>query len=304
MMRSADDDLIRPLRVLWTRGKGCSELAEALAGGDSIRATGDVEGACLDNRAGMLVARRIPNAPLVSVASPLEFEPQSIGSVVALVSGGPHSALATEVAARLGMALDVSAELVSGYRAPPEREQAGQVLESLQATVAEMHGRVVEARTAKDLIESLASDSLLVLGAPGGSWIQRMFFGPGARMTSVAKAGAVVVKAVPTKVFQVMESPEYVSPMLGAGDALGVGDDPVLPVVEDRRLIGLVNRSDLSMAGSGVSVGAVMNEIVAVGATAGLHEVGDAAAKLGTDVVPVINDSGELIGKVSPAALR
>lgn len=304
MVNPPDGDLMPPLRVLWTRGKGCVELADALSGGHPIRATGDVKAACVQHRIDMLVARKMPHAPLVSTATPIDFDPASVGSVVALVSGGPHSRTAAEVAARIGIALDVPAELVSGFRVVEERPAAEEVLETIGLDVPWLHGRLVEARSARQLIDSLPSDVLLVLGAPGGSWIQRMFFGPGARLAAGAPAGAVVVRSMSTRVFHVMEEPEYVSPLLGAADALRVGSSQMLAVVDHRILVGVVRRGDLVMAGDGVSVGSVMGDPVSVKATDGLLEVGDVSAKLGTGTVPVTDDHGHLIGRVEVGRLR
>lgn len=303
-MHQPNREITSPLRVLWTRGHGCAELADALSGGTAVRATGAIEQVATEHRADLLVARKMPTTPVVSTAMPIDFQPEEVGSVVALIGGGPHSVLVARLAARLGLALQVSVELVSGYRLEEERAEAEEHIEEAHQAVGELPGRVVEARSARDLVDAMPPDSLMMLGAPGGSWMQRMFLGPGARMTSNAPAGAVVVHSVPRKAFHVMVEPEYVSPLLGAEDALWVGTEPVLAVVDARRLIGLVRRGDLVMAGSGVSVGAVMRDPVSVEATAGFHEIGDAAAKLGATSIPVVDDDGQLIGMVRPDALR
>ena len=45
--------------VVWTRGKGCAELADLLGGGESSRVSGDPAEACINYRADLLVARRL-----------------------------------------------------------------------------------------------------------------------------------------------------------------------------------------------------------------------------------------------------
>ena len=201
-----------PPRTIWTRGNGCAELAHAIAGEAAIRATGDLMKACVVARAELLVTKRVPPGGSVSSATPVDFAPDGAASVVALVSGGPHSGLAARVANWLGESLGVAADLVSGFRVPEERDSAQEVLERIGPEVPSMETRVVEAWTAKQLLDEMDDDALLVFGAAGGSWIQRMFLGPGARLAATAPVGAVVVREQPPRVFQVMEEPVYVSP--------------------------------------------------------------------------------------------
>ncbi len=48
------------MSVVWTRGKGCAELADLLTGGGSSRITGDLAEECINHRAR---SPRIPQAP-------------------------------------------------------------------------------------------------------------------------------------------------------------------------------------------------------------------------------------------------
>lgn len=96
------------LTVVWTRGKGCAELADLLAFNETNRIVGDVDDACISQRADLLVSKRLPgDFDLVSVAVPVDFQPKKVTSVVATVAGGPHSLLAAETAAQLGRSLGV-----------------------------------------------------------------------------------------------------------------------------------------------------------------------------------------------------
>src|SRR5919106_3525590 len=94
--------------VVWTRGEGCLELAETLAGKSASRISGDLGEGCIEHRADILVTKKLPGSfDLVNVAVPVDYHPESVTSVVATVAGGPHSELAAETAAALGRSLGV-----------------------------------------------------------------------------------------------------------------------------------------------------------------------------------------------------
>jgi hypothetical protein len=105
------------MRVVWTRGNGCSELAELLSDVTPDRISGDLVEQCISQRADLLVSRRLPGSfDLVNVAVPLDFEPENVTGVVSAVAGGPHSFLAAETASRIGRRLGVEAEMISAVR--------------------------------------------------------------------------------------------------------------------------------------------------------------------------------------------
>ena len=122
--------------------------------------------ACVVARAELLVTKRVPPGGSVSSATPVDFAPDGAASVVALVSGGPHSGLAARVANWLGesLAWRRSRERISG--SPEERDSAQEVLERIGPEVPSMETRVVEAWTAKQLLDEMDDDALLVSARP------------------------------------------------------------------------------------------------------------------------------------------
>jgi hypothetical protein len=68
--------------VVWTRGKGCAELAELLDRGSPTRVQGDLRTECIEARADLLVSRRLPPSfDFVSMAVPSDFVPGTVGSI-------------------------------------------------------------------------------------------------------------------------------------------------------------------------------------------------------------------------------
>lgn len=289
-------DLVGP--VLWTRGEGCGELAEAVSGGTAVRVVGDVSEEVIRHRARLLVSRKLSGFDLASMAVPVRMETEKVSSVVAAVAGGPHSLLAASVAHRLGQALGVESLMACAYRDEESKATAVSVIESLYTEVPGLEYRLVEAVDADGLISQLPGETLLVLGAPGGNWLQRTFFGPGAKLLSEAPAGAVVVRAEPERVFQRMSDPVFVGPMRDAADILLLHPEPVLAVVDRAVLVGVVRRSVLEEAGLGVMVGALMTEPVAVSLTDDMKAVEEMSSVFEGAPVPVIDDQGLLVGSI------
>jgi CBS domain-containing protein len=286
--------------VIWTRGKGCGELASTLDAG-SLRVEGKLEEFCRAERSDLLVTKRLTSFDLVSVAVPHEVDLEATTSIVAAVAGGPHSDLAAIVARQLGAALDVPAELLSAYDSEESRIEARSSLDALSVLADGMASRLVQTERPVDLVKELDGGTLLVAGAPGGSWLQRQFFGPGRRLQSQAPAGTVVIRSSPLRAFHLLREPEsYMSPMLGSGDALRMLDFPVMPVAENGKLVGIVRRSALLMVGHGVNVGAIMEDPIAVTTDTAVDEIGEVAEALGGAPVPVIDDDGFLVGVVGP----
>lgn len=286
--------------VVWTRGKGCGELATTLEPG-GLRVEGKLEDICRAERADLLVTKKMTSFDLVSVAVPHELELAATTSIVAAVAGGPHSDLAAVLARQLGANLGVPAELLSAYGPEDIQSEAQSSLDTLSALADGMPYRLVQTEKPADLVDELDGGTLLVVGAPGGSWLQRQFFGQGRKLQNRAPAGTVVVRSAPQRAFHLLREPDaYLSPMLGSGDALRLLEYPVLPVAENGKLVGIVRRSALLLAGHGISVGSIMEDPVAVQADTPIDEVGEVAQALGGAPVPVIDDEGFLIGVVGP----
>lgn len=285
--------------VVWTRGKGCLELAGLLGGDEADRIKGSLEDACIERRADLLVSRRMPgNFDLVSVAVPVDFQPGKVTSVVAAVGGGPHSLLAAETAESIGRALGVPAEMVSATSPEDDSGEAGVLLDQLTVEVPDMRSRVVEVDGIAELVENLDDGALLVLGAPGGTWLQRNMFGPGARLRRTAHAGAVVVRSAPDRVFRFMGEPVYVAPLRHADDTLRIHEEKTLAVADEGILVGLVRRERLVEAGNS-PVGSVMEEALSVRVDETLEEAEELTPTFGPDPIPVTDHDEHLVGALS-----
>ena len=292
---SAKEDI----RVVWTRGRGCAELADLLSGGDADRITGDLTEGCISYRADLLVSRRLPGSfDLVNVAAPLGFVPENVTRVVSAVGGGPHSELAAQTAATIGRRLGVEAEMISATRPGQDPIEAQKVIERVALNVDEIEGRVVEVAGIAELVENLDEGSLVVLGASGGSWLQRAMFGPGARLKSKAQAGAVIVRNAPDRVFRWMGEPVFVGPLRNADDTLAMHSENVLAVAEGGVLVGLVRRESLEQAGADM-VASVMEEALSTKVDETIVEARELEPTFGRDPIPVTDHDEHLVGGLS-----
>ena len=295
MISGRHDDLA----VVWTRGRGCAELADFLTDGESSRITGDLSEECISHRADLLVSRKLPGSfDLVSVVVPVDFQPEKVTSVVATVAGGPHSLLVAETAANLGSSLGVEAEMVYALGPEDDPESAGGVLEQIGSGLPGLRRRVVEVDGVTEIVDSLDDGALLVLGAPGGSWLKRSMFGPGARLRRTAQAGAVVVRSAPDRVFRFMGEPVYVAPLRQADDTLRIHGENTLAVADEGRLIGLVRRERLARVGE-APVGSVMEEALSVKVDETLTVAWELEPTFGEDPIPVTDHEEHLVGGLS-----
>lgn len=256
--------------------------------------------AAVGHRAELLVARRTSvSRDLLPVAAPRDLDLDRVDRVVAAVGGGPHSELAAVVAASIGEGLDVEAQMVCAYAEPGDRATAEATVALIADLVPPMAHQVIQADLVADLLEEHGPSTLFVLGAPGGSFLQRLFFGPGARLIARAEVGAVVVRTAPTRVFQRMDEPVWISRHLPAVEALRLhpGTDPI-PVVDDGVVVGLARREALGEAGS-APVETVMIEPVVIDADDLMMEAARAADQVG-GAVPVVHDD-RLVGLLEPA---
>ena len=286
--------------VLWTRGKGCAELAALLSEPEPVRVTGDVREACIRHRAELLVSRRLNSSfDLVSVAVPVDLQVDRVGSVVAAVAGGPNSLLAAQVARRIGRALGVEATMMSAYRDDDDRGKALTTVEAVYRMLPDLSYRLVQVDDVGALTGELAGDVLLVLGAPGGNWFQRLMFGKGARLRQQAPNGAVLVRRAPRRVFQAMGDPVFVGPLREAVDILRIHPQQVLAVVDRSRLVGLVTRDALHLAEPGAPVEAFMEPPVSILLDASLEDAEALRDRFGTDPIPVTDEEGRLVGSLT-----
>ncbi len=289
----------RQMKVVWTRGKGCHELASALGGDGADHVKGDVAVSCIDQRADVLVSKKLPSGfDLVNVAVPVDFDPEIVTRVVATVAGGPHSVLAAEMAAALGVRLGVEAEMLSAAQSNDEIEAANEILDQVGAHIPGLGRRAVVVDGVSELVEGLEDGALLVLGAPGGSWLNRSRTGPGARLRRTAQAGAVIVRSAPDRVFRFMGDPVYVSPLRLADDTLRFHDENTLAVADAGRLVGLVSREGLMQAG-GRPVASVMQEAQSVKVDETMLQARELAPIFGPDPIPVTDHDEHLVGGLS-----
>jgi len=284
--------------VGWSRGRGCRELAERLGHAKAVKE--DWAQASITHKLDLLVTRRIPNFDLVSVAVPYDMDLPAVRRVVAAVGEGPHSHLASEVAATLSTGLGVPGELATVARPGTESEEAPSRLVRVATAFPDMELRVIEGSTATELVKSLGDDTLLVLGAPGGSWLQRQIFGPGHRMRVAAPAGAVVVRHAPRRCFHAAGKASDVAagPHLNAADALRLFPDPVIPIADSGRLIGIVRRSSLVGSEPTAEIGKYMEPPVSLAAAEPIEAAEDLRQFLDGGPIPVVDTSGKLVGAI------
>ncbi len=282
--------------VGWSRGRGCSQLAEAL--GSPVAVKDDWIQTCIKHKLDLLVTRRLPSFDLVPIAVPHDVELPAVRRVSAAIGEGPHSQLASQVAATLASTLGVPGELATVAHPnaptgrPPER------LAKMGAAFPELDLRVVHAQSATALVKDLPAQTLLVLGAPGGSWLQRQLFGPGHRLQVAAPGGSIVVRHAPRRCFHAAASPSghVAGPHLSVADATHLFTGDIIPVAEAGLLTGIVRRSRLDSVPGASPIGDLMEPPVSVGAGESTKAVEEVRQFLDGGPIPVVDDSGRLIG--------
>ncbi len=294
------DNPFRPAPVIHTRGEGCAQLAGLLSMVPSVRVKGDVADACLQHRTDLVVGRRLSSGlEVASQVVPHGFDPENTEWVVAAVSGGPHSPLAARIARRLGESMGVKSLMVCAYMDDETQAEALSWVERLYDEVPGIEYRVIEASDADGIIDQLPDRSALVIGAPGGSWLQRAFFGQGARLRKGAPAGVMVVHAVQERVFQAMSDPAFVGGLREVGDILRIHGEQVFAVADRAVLIGIVERSVLEESDPLALVRDVMSEPVSVAVDAPLEEAAALVERFASEPIPVTDESGHLVGSIT-----
>jgi hypothetical protein len=291
-----------PRRVVWSRGPGCAELADILATGSAHQVEANPVQACIDHRADLAVMRSLGSFDLVPLAVPAELDLSAVTQVLAAVSTGPHSDLTAAVAVRLGSSLEVPARASTVVRPGAARGTARARLTEIRRATG-LDGEVVEAKAAADLVSSLAEGTLIVLGAPGGSWLIRQFFGPGARLRAHAPAGTIAVRDAPARVFQHLVDVTGIGVHTRVADALELTTTPTVPITEGGRLLGIVRRSTLQEIEPGREVGEVIEEPPYVVAEDALDSLGELTDFYEHGPIPVVDRRGALIGMLPADAL-
>ncbi len=286
--------------VLWTRGESCAAVADVLSTGTAQRVEGDLRAACIHARADLLVSSTMSSFDLVPTIAPDVVDLDTVGSVVAAVAGGPHTDLATRVAQRMASSLGVSGCVVSVSQDDETDRQARAMLDQVGSVAPDLERWLLRANSASAVVDELEPDTLLVLGAPGGSWLQRQFFGPGKRLRKAAPNGVVVVRDAPMRCFHgAVDEAVALGTELAVVDALRVVQEPAAPVVDGGRLIGMASRRALEDADAGATVGEIMGDPVFVYIDDPLADVEELAAFLDRAPVPVVDRDGRLLGSIS-----
>lgn len=284
---------------MWTRGSGCGELAELLATEAAIRADRGPARSCLDHCADLAVMAGGGSFDVVPTANPIDFDPDRVRFVVGAVAGGPHSRLASVVAARVAGSLGVPGEVVSGFRTTSGAGIAAAAVADGTASSG-LPGRIEEVSSAADLAATFPPGTLLVLGAPGGSWLHRQFLGPGQRLTAAATAGAVVVRSQPLRAFHRMQPLTGISTHIRVADARLVAEEQVQAVIDEGRLVGVVRMSSLASADPDSEVGAVMEQVPLASAYDALADLRGLEEFFEGSPIPVVDKRGRLVGGVEP----
>ena len=228
----------------------------------------DLGKVCVADRVDLLVARRLTSFDLVPVVVPHSVDLDAIESVSVAVSDGPNSPLAVAVADRVAATLGVEWEVVTAYRTDTGLSEALGRLARLAEQHPSAKQEAIETSSASGLTDRLSDNSLLVLGAAGGSWLQRQFFGPGHRLTVNAPGGTVAVRSAPRRCFHALDDRHgaVVGPHMPATEAYRIFQIPAIPVAESGRLIGIVRTAGLNGAAADVTVADVMEPPVSVAA--------------------------------------
>lgn len=281
--------------VVWTRGSGCRELAELISGDAAIQVESDPVATCVRTRATLMVSRRLSSFDLCSVVVPSGFSADETTGVVAAVGSGPHSSLAAGVAERIGQSLTVPARAVYAHGGPEPTAAAVQIVQKLDDQFPDLFIETIGAASPEAMVQGLPLGTLLVVGAPGGSWFQRQFFGPGARIKHKASGGTIVVKAAPIRVYQAMEVPVAFGPQMRVADALVVGAGDAV-VASESTLLGVIPVAALKAADPNSDLGGLAQEVAFLSPEETIEHALDLVNDTESTTIPVVDASGSLIG--------
>jgi CBS domain-containing protein len=290
-----------PWNVVFTRGSATSDIATMLSGGAPIRVEGDLRAATMDARADMLVTKKLTSFDLVSAVVPNKVDPEKVSGVAAAVGTGPNSRLAAAVTHRIAGYLGVPGRLITAPAPGAGEASARELLDDLARETPGLARSVLPpGSNAASIVEGLEPDTLLVLGEPGGSWLHRQFFGPGRKLIHDAPTGALIVRAAPPRCFRFVGDPDYVGAGMRAGDAVKVFVSRVVPVVEERQLVGIARRSALLTSEVDRPVADLMEPPVALDQDDLLDAAWALAAFFEGAPIPVVDPDGALVGTIDP----
>ncbi len=300
---SRDGSPYSDVSVLWAGGSQARHLAEALGDGESERAGSNLAASCIESKAALLVLSKRASFDLSSTATTHGFSRAKTQSIVAAVGGGPHSVLAATVADWLSLNLDVPASAVYGYSDPSGLPEAERVLGITVAGLPAMDAYTIEAPGPAAMVRMLPTGALLIVGAPEGSWFQRRFFGPGARIRAMSSSGNIVVRHSPARIYQVMQEPVAYGPNMRVSDALGLSDGFDVVVAEHGKLLGTARAAAMMNSRPDLELHHVMDDGIFL---APEDEVTGAIALMSPHrrtLVPVVDDNANVVGCVSAADL-
>lgn len=286
-------------RVVWAGGNQARALAEVLADGTATRAGPNIVASCVDARASLLVVSNQTSLDLCSTAVPHDFDRENTESIVAAVGGGPHSLVAAALADWLSEAMGIPASATFGYSNPTELVEARKVLEQISAQLPQLDTRIVQASSPAAMVETLPAGTLLIVGASGGSWFQRRFFGPGARIQAKASAGTIVVEHHPSRVYQVMRPPIAFGPRMSVADALVLSEGVGIIVAERGKLLGTVKIAALTEAQPDLAIRDVMEHGIFFDLTDTIADAIELATHEPDSLIPVVDGESFLVGRVS-----
>lgn len=290
-------------RVVWSGDATCRSVAEALAADPPVRSGSDVWGSLVEARATLHVTSQMPALNRCSVAVPHDVDLRDVTNVVAAVGGGPHSLLAAATAQRIGQSLGVPGSVLTGYRSRDQRAQAQRALLDIAAAGIDLPMHAVATHHPPELVGNLASGSLVVIGAPGGSWFQRQLFGAGARLRAAAPGGVLVVRFDEPRVYQTMSAPSAVGPAMRVRDVLELTTDNIVMVAEHGRLVGMVHRNRLRHVEPHRPVGEVAEPPIGLDADEPIGQVALVLDEHDGGPVGVVDRYGKLIGAVAASQL-
>ena len=242
-----------------------------------------------------MVSRRLSSFDLCSVAVPSGFSAGETTGIVAAVGSGPHSSLAAAMAERIGLSLGVPASAVYAHGSSGPTAAAARIVQELEDQFPDLRIEAVGAARPEAMVQALPSGTLLVVGAPGGSWFQRQFFGPGARIKHKASGGTIVVKAAPVRVYQAMEPPAAFGPHMRVADALVVGAGDIV-VASENTLMGVVSEEALAAADPDADLGGLAQEVASLAPEETIEHALELVDDTDSTAIPVVDGSGILIG--------
>ncbi len=147
----------------------------------------------------------------------------------------------------------------SGTATPTELTGAHDVLDQLTAQLPQLKSQTVEAPSPPALVGALPPGTLLIVGDPGGSWFQRRFVGPGARIRAKASDGTIVVSHRPACVYQVMQPPIAFGPKMRVADALLLSEGLDIHVADRGKLLGTVRIEALESSRRDLEIRQIMD---------------------------------------------